>query len=373
MNKIPLLDLKAQFASLENELRKAIDRVLADQAFILGPEVENLEKELAAYLGIKHTVGVSSGSDALLLSLMALGIGRGDEVVTTAYSFFASAGAVARLGARPVFVDIDLDTYNIDADAVEEAITPQTRAIIPVHLFGQCADIASIMDIAGKRGIPVVEDAAQAVGADYGGQQAGTMGRTGCFSFFPSKNLGAYGDGGLVVSADDELAKKIRILRVHGASPKYHHAVIGGNFRLDALQAAILRVKLRHLEKWIDGRREVARRYDDRFAAANLASGLLATPVQKHGRHVFHQYVIRIPRRDELMTRLQSAGIGCAVYYPVPLHLQKCFADLGYRQGQLPNAEAAARDSLAIPMYPEMTEAQIDRVVDAVTAFLAAH
>lgn len=372
MNMVPLLDLKAQFATIEDELREAIDRVLAGQAFILGPEVDNLEKEIAAHVGTRHAIGVSSGSDALLLSLMALGIGPDDEVVTTTYSFFASAGAIARLGARPVFVDIDPATYNIDVAAIENAITPRTRAILPVHLFGQCADMTSIMRIADKHGIPVVEDAAQAIGADHLGRQAGTMGKTGCFSFFPSKNLGGAGDGGMVVLADDELAKKIRVLRVHGASPKYYHAVIGGNFRLDAVQAAVLRAKLRHLDKWTAARREKARLYDRKFAAAQMPPDILTTPKQVSKGHVFNQYVIRTPKRDALMDHLRNAGIGCAIYYPVPLHLQECFAGLGYRKGRFPNAEAAAVETLAIPIYPELSDSQMNAVVNAITGFLRA-
>lgn len=372
MNKVPLLDLKAQFASIEKEVRMVIDRVIADQVFILGPEVDHLEKEIAAYIGAKHAVGVSSGSDALLLSLMALGIGPGDEVVTTTYSFFASAGAIARLGARPVFVDIDPDTYNIDAGSIEETFTPRTRAILPVHLFGQCADMPSIMKIADKRGIPVIEDAAQAIGADHLGRKVGTMGKAGCFSFFPSKNLGAFGDGGMVVSADDELAKKIRILRVHGASPKYYHAVIGGNFRLDAVQAAVLRVKLHYLDEWTAARQEKARLYEKKFAAAQISPNLLATPKQVSEGHVFNQYVIRTPKRDALMDHLRNVGIGCAIYYPVPLHLQECFIGLGYRKGRFPNAEAAAGETLAIPIYPELSDSQMNAVVSAVTGFLRA-
>jgi len=369
---IPLLDLKAQFAAIEKEVRRAIDGILADQQFILGPAVADFEAAIADYTGTAHAVGVSSGSDALLVALMALGVGPGDEVVTSAYSFFASAGAIARLGARPVFVDIEPDTYNVDAALIEGAITPLTKAVLPVHLFGQCADMSAILAVADRHGLPVVEDAAQAIGAEHRGRRAGAMGKIGCLSFFPSKNLGGFGDGGMVVTGDGALAEKIRVLRGHGAKPKYRHALVGGNFRLDALQAAVLAAKLPHLEEWTEARRENARLYDRKLAAAGLAPGQLTTPAVRPGRHVFHQYVIRTPRRDALLGHLREQGIGCTVYYPEPLHLQACFLELGYRQGQLPNAEAAARESLAIPLYPELTEAQIDRVVTAMVAFLSA-
>ena len=369
---IPLLDLKVQFAAIETEVRQAIDEVLASQQFILGPAVMTFEAAIADFTGTAHAVGVSSGSDALLVSLMALGIGPGDEVVTSAYSFFASAGAIARLGARPVFVDIEPDTYNIDATQIEQAITPRTKAILPVHQFGQCADMSAILAIADRHGPPVVEDAAQAIGAEHQSRRAGGMGRIGCLSFFPSKNLGGFGDGGMVLTADRALAEKMRVLRGHGAKPKYYHALVGGNFRLDALQATVLSAKLRHLEEWTDGRRRNARLYDQKFAAAGLAPGQLITPAVRSGRHVFNQYVIRTPKRDALLGHLREKGIGCAVYYPEPLHLQACFAELGYREGQLPNAEAAARKSLAIPMYPELTASQIDRVVSTIVAFLGA-
>lgn len=372
MNKVPLLDLKAQFVSIENELRKAIDRVLAAQVFILGPEVDAIERKIAAHVGARHAIGVSSGSDALLVSLMALDVGPGDEVVTSAYSFFASAGAIARLGARPVFVDIEPDTFNIDATLIDKAITPRTKAILPVHLFGQCADMSAILAIADRRGLPVVEDAAQAIGAEHRSRQAGSMGTLGCLSFFPSKNLGGFGDGGMVVTGDSALAEKVRVLRGHGAKPKYHHALVGGNFRLDALQAAVLGAKLPYLEKWTETRRKNARLYDQKFAAAGLATEQLTTPAARPGRHTFHQYVIRTPKRDTLLGHLREQGIGCAIYYPEPLHLQACFAEFGYRKGQFPNAEAAARKTLAIPMYPELTESQINRVVAVIAAFLGA-
>lgn len=367
---VPLLDLKAQFAAVEKEVRAAIDRIVESQQFILGPEVKALEDELAAYAGAAHGIGVSSGTDALLASLMVLGIGPEDEVVTTPYSFFASAGGIARLGARPVFVDIEPNTYNIDANLIETAVTPRTKAILPVHLFGQCADMTAILEIAVKHRLPVIEDAAQAIGAEHQYRRAGGMGIMGCFSFFPSKNLGAFGDGGMVVTSDDGLAEKLQILRVQGAKPKYHHSMIGGNFRLDAIQAAILRAKLGHLDEWTAKRQENARLYDEKFAAADLAPELLTTPTQRPGRHIFNQYVVRTRERNTLMAHLNDVGVGCAIYYPAPLHLQACFANLGYREGQFPNAETAAREILAIPIYPELTEAQIDTVVDRIVRFL---
>ncbi len=365
---VPLLDLKAQFAPIEGDIRAAMDRVLASQHFIMGPEVEGLEHEVAAYCGARHGIGVSSGTDALLVALMALGIGLGDEVVTTPYSFFATAGAIVRLGATPVFVDIDPDTYNIDPTLIEAAITPATKAILPVHLFGQCADMVAIRAIAARHGLPVIEDAAQAIGSeDAGGGRAGTLGTMACFSFFPSKNLGGFGDGGMVVTNDDALAERLRVLRVHGSKPKYHHAVVGGNFRLDALQAAVLRVKLTQLDAWTAGRQRNAGVYDQAFAG--ISSDLLSTPAVRQPRHIFNQYVVRTPRRDALMAHLRQAGIGCEVYYPGPLHLQPCFADLGYGAGGLPQAEAAARETVALPIYPELTATQLAEVVVAVTDF----
>ncbi|OAN55059.1 DegT/DnrJ/EryC1/StrS family aminotransferase [Magnetospirillum moscoviense] len=367
---VPLLDLKAQFSLLEADLRAAVDRVMASQHFILGPEVEALEAEIAAYCGVAHGIGVSSGTDALLATLMALGVGPGDEVVTTPYSFFATAGAIARLGARPVFVDIDRDTWNIDPALVEPAITSATKAILPVHLFGQCADMDALAAIADRHGVPIVEDAAQAIGAeDDQGRRAGSVGNMACFSFFPSKNLGCFGDGGMVVTDDPALAERLRVLRAHGSKPKYHHALIGGNFRLDALQAAVLRVKLPHLDGWTAARQRNARFYDD--ALASLPAELLRTPTTRPGRHIFNQYVVSTPRRDALMQHLKACGIGCEVYYPVPLHRQECFADLGYGPGSLPVAEAAAMTTLALPIYPELTPAQLAEVVDRIVVFLS--
>jgi dTDP-4-amino-4,6-dideoxygalactose transaminase len=369
---VPLLDLHAQYRPLRDDLLAAIARVCDSQHFILGPEVEALEEALARELGVRHAVGVSSGTDALLVALMALDIGRGDEVITTAYSFFATGGCVARLGATPVFVDIDPDTFAIDPAAVEAALTPRTRAIIPVHLFGLCADMDPLQALARRAGLAVIEDACQAITATYRGRQAGTMGDFGCFSFFPSKNLGAFGDAGLVTTNDDRLAARVRLLRGHGAQPKYHHALIGGNFRLDALQAAVLRVKLPHLGRWSDGRRTNAERYDALFAELGLP-GLFRLPARPADRrHIFNQYVIRVPQRDQVRAALSARGIGTEIYYPVPLHLQACFADLGGKPGDCPAAEAAARDSLALPIYGELTPDQQSAVVATLGDVVAA-
>ncbi len=365
---VPLVDLHAQYAPLREEILAAIARVADRQRFILGEEVAAFEREVAAYLGVRHAIGVSSGTDALLVSLMALGIGAGDEVVTTTFSFFATAGAIVRVGATPRFVDIDPATFNLDPAAVERALTPRTRAILPVHLFGLCADMDPMLDVAARRGLPVIEDACQAIGARYRGRLAGTMGALGCFSFFPSKNLNAFGDAGLVVTNDDELAVRVRRLRVHGMEPKYYHHDVGGNFRLDEIQAAVLRVKLPHLERWTEGRRANAARYAQLFAEAGVRG--LRLPVEPpECRHVYHQYVVRARRRDALRAHLADVGIATEVYYPVPLHLQDCFAELGYGPGDGPHAEAAAREVLALPMYPELTEAQQRFVVSAVRAF----
>jgi dTDP-4-amino-4,6-dideoxygalactose transaminase len=364
--EVPLLDLQAQYRPMREALVEAVVRVCDSQRFILGSEVEGLERELAGYLGVKHAIGVSSGTDALLLAMMALGLGPGDEVVTSTYSFFATAGCVARLGATPVFVDIDPLTYNIDPAGVAAAVTPRTRAIIPVHLYGQSADLDPLLETAKRAGIPIIEDAAQAVGAAYKGRMVGGFGRVGCFSFFPSKNLGAFGDGGLVTTSDDTLAASLRRMRVHGADRQYFHQVIGGNFRLDALQAAVLRVKLPHLAGWTEARRRNAARYDRLFAEAGLA-GRVTTPVAAGGRHhIFNQYVVRVPERDAVKAWLEARRVGSAIYYPVPFHEQACFAYLGYRTGQFPHAERAARETLALPIYGELTEDQQRYVVEVV-------
>ncbi|HZE97233.1 MAG TPA: DegT/DnrJ/EryC1/StrS family aminotransferase [Planctomycetota bacterium] len=368
---VPLLDLKAQYAPLREEIRAAIDRVCDSQHFILGPEVQGLEKEVARFCGATFAIGMSSGTDALLAALMAANVGPGDEVITTAYSFFATAGAVARLGAMPVFVDIERETFNIDARQVEARITPKTKVILPVHLYGRCADLEALLASASKRKIALIEDAAQAIGStDARGRQAGTVGAMGCFSFFPTKNLGGFGDGGLVTTNDAALAESLRVLRVHGSKLKYYHKVVGGNFRLDAIQAAVLRVKLKHLPAWTVGRRSNAERYRKLFAEAGLRSKV-GLPSDVPG-HIYNQFVIRVERRDALQAFLTGRKIGSEVYYPVPLHLQECFAGLGLRKGSLPVSEEMAATSLALPIYPELTAVQQETVVDAVAEFCRA-
>ena len=366
---IPLLDLKAQYAPLKSDIRAAMDKVIDSQHFIMGPEVKALEEEMADYCGCKHAIGVSSGTDALLVALMALGIGPGDEVISPSYSFFATAGVVTRLGATPVFVDVAKNDFNIDCDALEAVITDKTKAIIPVHLFGQCADMDKIMRVAKAKGVAVIEDACQSLGSEWNGKRAGSMGTVGCFSFFPSKNLGCFGDGGMCVTNDDELAEQIRILRVHGGKPKYFHRVVGGNFRLDAIQAAILRVKLRHLDSWSEGRAKNAAHYDELFAKAGLSEDVLKTPVKTGHRHVYNQYVLCVKDRDELQKHLKEKGIGTAVYYPKALHVQECFAEHGYKEGDMPISEEFAKKSVAIPIFPELTEKQRERVVEAIVSF----
>jgi dTDP-4-amino-4,6-dideoxygalactose transaminase len=377
---VPLLDLKAQYATIRDEVQAALDRVIGTQYFILGPEVEALENEVAAYSQCQFGIGVSSGTDALLASLMAIGIKPGDEVVTTPYTFFATAGCVARLGAKAVFVDIDPLTYNINPADLEAAITERTRAIIPVHLFGQMADMDPIMEIAGRHNVYVIEDAAQAIGSEYEGRRAGSVGHLGCFSFFPSKNLGAFGDGGMVTTNDPTLADQVRLLRGHGARPKYYHKIVGGNFRLDALQAAVLRVKLKYLDGWSAARQRNAATYRRLFSAAGLVredtsgldrrAGVVLPHDAGYGRHIYNQFVIRVPRRDELMAYFKERHIGCEIYYPVSLHLQECFADWGYGVGDFPCSEAAAAQTLALPIYPELTEEMLGTVVGAISAFM---
>ncbi|HUE84674.1 MAG TPA: DegT/DnrJ/EryC1/StrS family aminotransferase [Vicinamibacterales bacterium] len=366
---VPLLDLEAQHAPLRDALLEAITRVVDSQRFISGPEVESLEHELAGRLGVEHAVAVSSGTDALLASLMAFGIGPGDEVVTSTYSFFATAGAIARLRAKPVLVDIDADTYNIDPDAAIAAMTPQTKAVIPVHLFGQPADLHPLINGVVRSGAFLIEDAAQAIGATYDGHIVGTFGAFGCFSFFPSKNLGCFGDGGLVTTKNLQLARRIRLLRNHGMEPKYYHHMVGGNFRLDAIQAAVLRVKLPHLEAWTSARQRNAQRYRALFADAGLID-VVTLPLEAPRRtHIYNQFVVRVPDRDRLRAHLAAQGISTEVYYPVPFHLQKCFADLGYAPGAFPRAEAAAKETVALPIYGELSEAQQAEVVNAVKSF----
>lgn len=364
------LDLKAQFATIREEVMEAISRVMDSQHFILGNEVKLFEEEVGAMLGAKHAVACASGSDALLLAMMACGIQAGDEVITTPFTFVATAGSIARTGATPVFVDIDPETFNINANEIEAALTPRTRAILPVHLFGLPADLDPILKIADARGLVVIEDAAQAIGARYKGESAGTLGAFGCFSFFPSKNLGAAGDGGLVATNEDALAERLRLLRVHGSKRKYHHEILGMNSRLDALQAAILRVKLRHLEDWTAGREARARRYRELFQDRN-AGQFVSIPQAPRAdvRHVYNQFSIRCEDRDQLRECLRSAGIPTEVYYPVPLHLQKAFSYLGYRAGQFPHSERVSQEVLALPVHPELKESQQDAVVQTIADF----
>lgn len=373
--KVPLLDLAAQNKPLRADILAAMERVMDSQGFILGPEVEKLEAAAARLCGARHALGVSSGTDALVLALMALGVGAGDEVVTTPYTFFATAGAVARVGAKPVFVDIDPATFNIDAARASAALTPKTKALIPVHLYGQCADMGALLPLAKSRNIPVIEDAAQAIGADCGGalagKPAGAVGTVGCFSFFPSKNLGAFGDAGLVTTQDDALAERLKIFRVHGSHPKYYHKWVGGNFRIDALQAAILAVKLPHLPGWTKARQDNAARYRTMFAAAGVEKAGVVLPPEVRP-HIYNQFVIRAPRRDALMAFLKERNIGSEIYYPVPMHLQECFAYLGHKAGDFPESERAARETLALPIYPGLTEDQQAHVVASVRDFYRA-
>lgn len=378
ITKVPLLDLTRNAPQMQEELRRAFERVLESGRFVMGPEVTGLEEEIAAYLGVKHAIGVSSGTDALILALMALCVGPGDEVICPTYTFFATGGSVWRTGAKPVFVDVDPVTYNVTADAIAAAITDKTRAIMPVHLYGQCADMGPILELAESKGIPVIEDAAQAISCKWKGKPAGGMGAFGCFSFFPSKNLGCMGDGGLVTTNDDGLAEIARVMRVHGGKPKYYHKMVGGNFRLDPLQAAFVRVKLPYLDKASDGRRENAALYRELLGAAGVVSddpiavaeGKLGLPVQVEDSHIYNQFVLRVGggRRDAVREALQAKGVGTEVYYPVPLHLQECFASLGHKQGEMPVAEAAALETLAVPIFPELEEGEIRYVVDALVA-----
>ncbi len=360
-----MLDLRAQYASIRAEVDAAMARVVESQRFILGPEVEALEGEIAAYCGCTYAVGVSSGTDALLAALMALGVGPGDEVITTPFTFAATATAIARLGARAVFVDLEPRTFNVDVTRVADAMTPRTRAIVPVHLYGQMAEVLALREIAGD--VPVVEDAAQAIGAEQDGRRAGSVGRAGALSFFPSKNLGAFGDGGMVLTSDAALAERVRVLRSQGQRARHEVVEIGGNFRLDALQAAVLRVKLRHLDAWTEARQRNAARYAELLASASVP---VTMPVTLPGRrHVFNQLVVRVPRRDALRAHLAARGIASEVYYPTPLHLQPAFAAWGGEPGDFPEAERASREVLALPVYPELTEDQIGEVVGAIRDF----
>ena len=367
--RVPLLDLKAQYATIRDEIEPVVREVFESQYFILGPKGKEFEAHTAAYVGTPHALGCASGSDALLLALMALNVGPGDEVITTPYTFFATVSAITRLGATPVFCDIEPDTYNIDPTLIEALITTRTKAIIPVHLYGLMADMASIIAIAAHHNIPVVEDAAQAIGSASPTGRAGAVGRIGCFSFFPSKNLGGAGDGGMVTTADDALADSISILRVHGSRPKYYHPLVGINSRLDDLQAVVLDVKLRHLEDWSNGRRANANTYNRLFAERGLA-GIITTPYCPESyTHIYNQYVLSVPRRDDLRAHLTKHEIGAEIYYPVPLHLQECFADLGYKTGSMPVSEEAAESTIALPIYSELTDAMQEFVADTIAGF----
>ncbi|MCE5228412.1 DegT/DnrJ/EryC1/StrS family aminotransferase [bacterium] len=377
---VPLLDLKAQHATIAEDIRAAYDRVIEAQAFIMGHEVEAFEKEIAQWIGVPHAIGCASGSDALLLALMALDLEPGDEVITTPYTFFATVSSITRNGLKPVFCDIEPRTYNMDVSKLESLITDRTRVIMPVHLYGQLANMDEIMKIAERHRLIVIEDACQAIGAAHGKRRAGAIGLVGCFSFFPSKNLGGHGDGGLMTTADPLLANKLRSLRLHGSTERYFHKVVGINSRLDALQAAVLRVKLPHLKGWTDGRRARAQRYQELFAEAGVLqqdgtspeAGKVITPTVVTDRHIFHQYVIRVQdsARDKIMAALKEKQIGHAIYYPLSLHMQECFAYLGYREGDMPQSERASRETLALPIYAELTDDQQKRVVDAIASSL---
>jgi dTDP-4-amino-4,6-dideoxygalactose transaminase len=366
---VPVIDLTRYDPTLRSEIARAVEAVFASGRFVMGPAHEAFEKALAERLSVRHAIGVSSGTDAMLVALMALGVGPGDEVVTSPFSFFASAGVIDRLGAKPVFVDIDPVSYNLDPSRLEAALTPRTKAIQPVHLYGQCADMGPIVEIARRRGIPVLEDACQAIGAEYGGRAAGSLGTMGAFSFYPTKNLGAAGDAGAVTTDDDGLAALLKSLRLHGSSVTYHHDRVGGNFRLDTIQAAVLGAKLPYLDGWNERRRAIAARYGELLAkAAGAGSGRLTLPSETPGRsHTYHQYVVRIAGadRDGVRKRLAERGIGTSVFYPIPLHLQDCFLSLGGREGDFPHAEKAAREVLALPMFAELTGPEIERVAEA--------
>ena len=363
--QIPLLDLKTQYASIKDEVLAAVSEVLETQRCIGGPNVAELEEKIAAISDSKYAVGASSGTDAILNSLMSIDIGPGDEVITTPFTFFATVGCIARVGGKPVFVDIDPNTYNIDPDLIEQAVTKRTKAIMPVHLFGQMADMDPIMDIANKYDLAVIEDAAQSITSMYKGKNAGSIGTVGCFSFFPSKNLGAAGDGGMIVTNDKELFDRLTVMRNHGSKPKYYHKFVGGNFRLDPIQAAVLLVKLPHLDSWSEARRRNAAFYDKKFANTTIE-----TPhINPNCVSIYNQYVIRVPRRDELLAYLREKGIGCAIYYPVPMHLQECFNYLGCKKGDFPESEKAAKEVLAIPIYPELMDEMMDYVVDSINEF----
>ncbi|MCX6893252.1 MAG: DegT/DnrJ/EryC1/StrS family aminotransferase [Verrucomicrobiota bacterium] len=383
--KVPLLDLKAQYAPIRAEIEAVMAEVMESQHFILGPQVQKCEEAIAGYSACAYGVGVSSGTDALLICLMTEGIGPGDEVITTPYTFFATAGSIARAGAKPVFVDIDPTSYNLNASEIESKITPRTRAIIPVHLYGQMADMDAVMEVAQRHRLLVIEDAAQAIGAEYKGRRAGSIGHYGCFSFFPSKNLGAAGDAGMVVTQDPTRAENLIRCRTHGSKPKYYHKVIGGNFRLDTLQAAVVAAKLRHLDNWTSARQRNAERYNllfqesglpiadsSRYESGGNQSACVFLPKVVTDRHIFNQYVIRTTRRDQLKAALQEKGVGTEIYYPVPMHLQECFSYLGHAVGAFPKSEGAASETLALPIYPELTDQQARYVVKCIAEFFSA-
>lgn len=365
--KVSSLDLKRQYESIREEINKAVLEVIASQSFVLGPFVESFEYKIANFCCVKHAIGVSSGTDAILLALMACGVKNGDEVITTPFTFFATAGSIARLGAIPVFVDIDPSTYNIDVGKIVPAINKKTKAILPVHLYGQCADMDVILEIARKYGLVVIEDAAQAIGALYKGKHAGSLGDIGCFSFYPTKNLGGYGDGGLVATNNDKLAEFIKILRVHGSKPKYYHSYIGINGRLDAIQSAILSVKFKYLDGWSEKRRRIAAYYNEHLSGLPIR----LPKIESHNTHIFHQYVIATPNRDALMKYLGSQGIETIIYYPLSLHLQRCFEYLGYKEGDLPESERASNETLALPIFPEITQKEQDYVIDHIKNFIS--
>jgi dTDP-4-amino-4,6-dideoxygalactose transaminase len=363
--RVPLLDLKAQYETIREEIRSVMDRVFESQRFILGPEVASLEREVAEYSQCKFGIGVSSGTDALLVALMAIGVKPGDEVITTPYTFFATAGVIARLGAVPVFADIEPGTFNIDTDKIETKISSRTRALIPVHLFGRMVRMDAIMDIANRHGIRVIEDAAQAIGSEYRNRRSGSIGHLGSFSFYPTKNLGGFGDGGMVTTNDAELAERVRILRVHGYRTKYHNQAVGGNFRLDEIQAAVLRVKLKYLDQWTEARRKNAALYRNL-----LPTGVTAPADDPEGRHIYNQFVVRYKNRDGLMNWMKDRSIESEIYYPVPLHLQECFKSLGDRSGDFPESERASKETLALPIYPELTEEMIQYVAGTIREFV---
>jgi len=368
--KVPLIDLQAQFVSIRDSVRAGVDRVFETQMFVMGPEVAALETEVAAYCQTAEAIGCASGSDALLLAFMGLNVGPGDEVITTPFSFFATASAIARTGARPIFVDIDPLTYNLNVDQIPAAITSRTRAVLPVHLYGQCADMDQLLDLCKSKGLTLVEDAAQAIGAEDRGRRAGSMGLAGCFSFYPTKNLGAAGDAGIITTSDSEFATRVRRLRLHGGLTEYQHVEVGINSRIDALQAVVLRAKLPHLDNWSNARAQKAEVYSHLIEGAKLDFRVDPPFIKPGNRHIFHQYVIRVPEhRDALMDHLKAREIATKVYYPIPLHLQECFKYLGYKEGDFPEAEKAARETFALPLYPELTAEQQEYVVNAIKDF----